>query len=277
MPIALTVIPEPVTPTSNGTAAIPEAHKCVPRPETLSADEETARDHFQKCIDYLAKSFELVTKAEDRERFDRILGKVFYSIFEVTGSCKKRGFCCRNFTLYTDGRFIRNEEEFEAARKHQPDWSGFKFSHTEGQHARFNCSHLDQETNLCKVYESRPDVCRTFPHSGLPRGQAPDTGCGFKFRVRFFLPKITNRPLLDRVAALLIQMQHWQEAAHMYEQAGFVAQAAVLKAQHLVDEKRYELAISELARAENVEPDNTDLLECLAVCHLKFAESAFGS
>lgn len=261
---------------SGNDSSAASAYKGVLATDSPSPAQAEARDHFQRCIDRLDTGFELATQAADRQRIERILTKVFLSIFTVAGSCKKRGFCCRNFTLHSNGKYVSSKAEFEAACQQHTDWNIFHFKESNGQQAFFTCSKLDESTGLCTIYEQRPQVCREFPYTSLARGAAPDSGCGFKYRVRFFLPKIKNRALLEHVVGLLMQMQRWEEAAYLYEQGGCASRAAVLRAQQLVSEERYEEAIRELEAVEREEPNNMDALEGLAACHLKRAEQLLG-
>lgn len=252
------------------------AREVVASPGTLTSAEKVARDHFQKTIDYLEKSFDLATQAEDQARVDEILGKIFLSMFTVTGSCKKRGFCCRNFTLFTSSGYLKSQEDFEVVCEQRPDWRIFEYKESDGEYAYFTCSKLNEATGLCSIHDERPQVCRDYPHSNLPQGRAPDIGCGYKYRARFFLPRIKDRALLDRVASLLVQMQRWHDAAHLYDVGGHPIPAAVLRAQDLADREQYESAIEALEEAEQKEPENSEVLECLALCHLKLAEQATG-
>lgn len=60
----------------------------------------------------------------------------------------------------------------------------------------FQCPHWDSRSNLCSVYEDRPNICRLFPITpadisdrNLVRGV--QGGCGFRFRTPV---SETNRP-----------------------------------------------------------------------------------
>src|SRR5258708_7042012 len=161
-------------------AEVPGTAPGVPRKGVVTAPPDVigvrARQHFQQCIDSLDGAFTVAVQAEDQQRLQRILTKVFLSIFAVSGSCHKRGFCCRNFTLTANGRFLKSQDEFEEACGDHPEWRIFVYKETNGRQATFTCSKLDTKTGLCTYYEQRPQVCREFPHSNLIMGMAPDAG-----------------------------------------------------------------------------------------------------
>lgn len=100
----------------------------------------------------------------------------------MKSECNRCGECCRVIhightkkTLRTiknpDVKFILKHWcriSRKEAYKRQPtlkarDWNGFYF---------YACDAWDEKTHLCKMYESRPEVCRGFPFYGEKSSEA---------------------------------------------------------------------------------------------------------
>jgi len=94
----------------------------------------------------------------------------------VKSQCNRCGECCRVIHIRYTKKALRkiggSDAEFilkywhrisrKEAYKRRPilktrDWSGFYF---------YTCDAWDEKTHLCKMYESRPEVCRDFPFYG---------------------------------------------------------------------------------------------------------------
>ena len=249
------------------------AAKIVLANESLTPSEAVARDHFQKGIDFLERSFLIANNSGAIQKVRDILAKILTAVFAVVGSCKKRGYCCKGFSLFKNGEYIKSNAEFIQACASQPDWSIFIYNGTTDERAQFNCSKLDNQTGLCSIYENRPQVCRDYPHTGLALGRIPDTGCGFTYRPRFFLPIIHNEALLEIIAQMLIGLRRWREASYMYEKSGFKSKGLLLSARGLIEEGCFAEAIPLLEEAERLDGNNCDILEALALCNLKMVES----
>lgn len=240
-----------------------------------SSEERQLRENFQKAVEYLEKSYESASNSKDQAQVLDALSKFYTSIFQVTGGCKKRGHCCRNFTLYS-GHFIRNQQDFEDAVKKKPQWSIFMFKESDEEKAFFTCSKLDNKTGLCTIYDDRPDICRDFPNGSLQRGLVPDDGCGYKYRFKYFLPILKNPELVHRIASFLLQLSMLEEAAQVLDTGGFPFKASFVRAQLAYRHGDIAKSMELLEHLLVEQPLNRELLDALAMCHLKSAERANG-
>jgi Fe-S-cluster containining protein len=74
------------------------------------------------------------------------------------GSCKKCGQCCR----WSYFQFIDDVELTEILKLR-----GAELVDKKTLRVPLVCRFLNQETNLCLVYEGRPQECRDFPGKSL--------------------------------------------------------------------------------------------------------------
>lgn len=46
----------------------------------------------------------------------------------------------------------------------------------------FECTNIDEETQLCKIHKNRPQICRRYPQEAIfMMGGALAENCGYKF------------------------------------------------------------------------------------------------
>lgn len=134
------------------------------------------------------------------------------------GECNKCGACCRAIALpgYEPGyfknvtskdpgsdiSFIKEnwiEIPQETALKINPWLKNWLLG---GAITFFTCKNFDSEKNLCKIHETRPSVCREYPHYRLFDGYSRlsvedplyDPNCGYKLdQERFKLIKLLKQ------------------------------------------------------------------------------------
>ncbi len=103
------------------------------------------------------------------------------STVRFEGACKMRGACCQNLILVDRGRPIVTIKGFERLVRRKPFHQMFvprEEPDTEGI-LRFSCRNLTTE-HRCGIYETRPDMCRTYPEPRMIElGGELLPGCGF--------------------------------------------------------------------------------------------------
>ena len=93
----------------------------------------------------------------------RLVGKELV----VTGKCIGCGSCCRNINLETERGWLRNPDEFLALAEKFPDYARFAIVGKDAQgFLTFRCSWIG-ENGLCREYERRLSICRSYPESSL--------------------------------------------------------------------------------------------------------------
>lgn len=89
------------------------------------------------------------------------------------GKCKKCGVCCELFVVKADGY---NKPLVELRKNY------LKTIEHEGEEffvLRIPCKHLDTKAKRCKIYDYRPDVCRTFPEPDGGFWASINPECGY--------------------------------------------------------------------------------------------------
>jgi Fe-S-cluster containining protein len=83
------------------------------------------------------------------------------------GHCLKCARCCNHFIILSGAvsSFIEARKKYGLKLILNPDGK------------TFHCNMLDSQTKLCKIYENRPNACRTAPVKAYP----DDWNCGYKF------------------------------------------------------------------------------------------------
>ena len=91
------------------------------------------------------------------------------------------GKCCQNLILIDRGKPVRSAKAFSSLVKREPYHKMFvprKQLDSYGR-MRFSCSNLTTE-HRCGIYDSRPDICRTYPEPTMIKlGGKLLQGCGF--------------------------------------------------------------------------------------------------
>ena len=106
--------------------------------------------------------------------------KILRSEYQVTGSCQRRGVCCRNLAVHLSPAFWR----WPFLRQLFKIWyrAVYRFREkqedTEAQVVVFSCDYLRGDS--CSIYRWRPVMCRRYPQ---PRYFGKPTflpGCGYQ-------------------------------------------------------------------------------------------------
>jgi Fe-S-cluster containining protein len=86
--------------------------------------------------------------------------------------CDKCGACCCTFPVFVSINDIRREPRLKAAVVAVAPWESRQGADFQLHPLPFlnGCQFLDQDSKLCRIYETRPDVCRRF-EAGSPECQ----------------------------------------------------------------------------------------------------------
>ncbi len=117
--------------------------------------------------------------------FSEFAARFFKTQYIVSGSCKKRGICCKNIAVYLSPAFWK----YPILKSIAIFWYQFVYSF-ELKSERpdydvliFSCHYL-KKNGQCGIYSRRPLICRKYP---APRyfGQ-PEVlpGCGYQLELR---------------------------------------------------------------------------------------------
>ncbi len=134
------------------------------------------------------------------------------------GACQRSGHCCEAPTV-TVGPLVwfmpRVRRLFLAWQKHV---NGFELvrEDAESQALVFRCTHFDRATRSCDSFDSRPGMCRDYPHVLLwqPRPEFLP-GCGY----RALTPNAAGlRRALDRLDLPPEQREKLRRGLHLDEE-----------------------------------------------------------
>jgi hypothetical protein len=105
--------------------------------------------------------------------------------YPLAGSCQRSGGCCEAPTIAA-GRAVWSMRGVQRLFLWwQRRVNGFELIRTdpEDQAFVFRCTHYDAATRSCDSYDSRPGMCRDYPHLLLwqPRPRLLP-GCGYRVR-----------------------------------------------------------------------------------------------
>ena len=124
----------------------------------------------------------LVQQIRDTDWYFRIFWKDTSNL-AIEGNCQQTGNCCKNLILVHGTKPIRTRKQFEKYKRIVPYFSMFQPHDAPGEDGllRFRCSNLT-DNNLCGIYETRPKLCREYPHAGVlsRAGGGLLPGCGYK-------------------------------------------------------------------------------------------------
>ncbi|XPV76522.1 MAG: YkgJ family cysteine cluster protein [Desulfovibrio sp.] len=102
----------------------------------------------------------------------------------VRGNCKMCGKCCRDISLFVDGRWMRSEKHLREYTKDYPEYSRFEptgFDHY--GHLTVKCTLLGDD-GMCTDYENRLDLCEDHPAaSHYYSGATLNDWCGYRIDV----------------------------------------------------------------------------------------------
>lgn len=97
-----------------------------------------------------------------------------------TGQCNACGRCCKKIYVKHRG-VIQTEEEFKRLQLLHPFYTYLKIIGKDETGLIFECMNLDPETNLCKIHDKRPGICRRYPQEELfSMGGTLAEHCGYK-------------------------------------------------------------------------------------------------
>lgn len=117
---------------------------------------------------------------------------LFYTIaVKRIGKCKNCGKCCRHVYLRDGGKLVNSFEQCLILIEKDSRFNQFiaKGKNEFGE-LYFGCKNVDLK-NKCKIYKTRPMLCRTYPEIGMLRyGAVPKIDCGFSFVYRITGKKI---------------------------------------------------------------------------------------
>jgi len=110
--------------------------------------------------------------------WSKILGKKYYR----TGKCNCCGSCCRKIYVQSAKGVIKDKNELEKLKLLHRFYTYLNVIGEDEIGLIFECTQLDTETNLCKIHDDRPDICRRYPQEEMfMMGGATCDDCGFKF------------------------------------------------------------------------------------------------
>lgn len=111
------------------------------------------------------------------------------------GKCRRCGSCCKDVVLNIEGRKLKSLDEFQGLIEEDPRYGNFvlKGENPDGV-LFFYCTKLDEETNLCTIYEDRPTICVEFPDPDILKcGGDVVSGCGF-----YLVPPLDFHTLMQK-------------------------------------------------------------------------------
>lgn len=114
--------------------------------------------------------------------------KLFPKPYKITGSCKKRGLCCKNIAVYVPKAFFK----YAFLSKVVITWYCFVYNftylskNTSEQVLLFKCNYLKEKG--CSIYWKRPFICRNYPDiAQFFKRPTFLPGCGYQ------IEKLTNK------------------------------------------------------------------------------------
>ena len=102
---------------------------------------------------------------------------------KIRGNCKMCGRCCKSLILTYKNKVVTSIEQYNKLLKW--DYSTYERfvldkEQNEGTPLRFSCKYQSDD-NSCLVHQTRPDICRTYPHHSIFKlGAELEEGCGYR-------------------------------------------------------------------------------------------------
>lgn len=120
--------------------------------------------------------------------------KIFRKNYYRKGNCLGCGKCCKKIYVQTHKHVIQEEKEFEKLKLLHRFYTYLTVVDKDETGLVFSCSNLDEVTNLCKIHDKRPGICRRYPQEELFKmGGELSEGCGYKM-----MPIIPFAEILDK-------------------------------------------------------------------------------
>lgn len=124
----------------------------------------------------------------------KILKRKYYK----SGQCLGCGECCKKIYVRHSAGVIQEEKEFEKLRLLHPFYKGLSIVGKDETGLVFECSHLDPETNFCKIHKTRPGICRRYPQEAIfEMGGALSENCGYKMTPIIPFSEIFNEKVAE--------------------------------------------------------------------------------
>lgn len=122
--------------------------------------------------------------------YTKILKKKYYR----TGNCLGCGKCCQKIYVKHGKNVIQDEKTFAKLQLLHRFYTYLTVVEKDEMGLVFACSNLDSETNLCKIHDKRPGICRRYPQEEVfSMGGAICDECGYKMS-----PIITFSEILEK-------------------------------------------------------------------------------
>lgn len=116
----------------------------------------------------------------------KLLKKIFYSKilrrkYYRKGNCLGCGRCCKKIYVQTHKHVITDEKEFEKLKYLHVFYTYLTVVDKDETGLVFSCCNLDEKTNLCKIHNKRPGICRRYPQEELFKmGGELSEDCGYR-------------------------------------------------------------------------------------------------
>lgn len=109
--------------------------------------------------------------------YTKILKRKYYR----KGNCLGCGQCCKQIYVRHGKNVVKDEKTFKKLQFLHEFYTYLKIVDTDETGLVFECSNLDPQTNLCKIHDKRPGICRRYPQEELfSMGGMLSEDCGFK-------------------------------------------------------------------------------------------------
>ena len=107
---------------------------------------------------------------------------VKWELCYLAGRCIHQGICCRFLSIHIDSNRISTSDEFQKLIKERPVMKRFVPHMDDERIEYFTCR--SRKGGKCHDYETRPAICREYPHSVFFLTSALHVGCGYVIRMR---------------------------------------------------------------------------------------------
>lgn len=109
--------------------------------------------------------------------YSKILRRKYYKV----GNCLGCGRCCKKIYVQTHKHVIKEESEFEKLKFLHVFYTYLTVVDKDETGLVFSCCNLDEKTNLCKIHNKRPGICRRYPQEELFKmGGELTEECGYR-------------------------------------------------------------------------------------------------
>ncbi len=105
---------------------------------------------------------------------------IFKRKYERVGKCAGCGQCCTHIYVRHAKNVVQTEEEFKKLKLLHPFYTYLNVIGKDETGLIFECKNRDEETKLCKIHKSRPNICRRYPQEEIfMMGGALAENCGY--------------------------------------------------------------------------------------------------